>query len=292
VEVRGTSTPRKWRPLGLAFSVAAALALPACAFWELDDWDDHAGEHSDGGPDAGGDAKRDVEHDARAEGGPLTFCDRARADTEGRVLFCQDYDELDAGWMPTKCVSCTSVIEPGDGSPSPPNVLVLHSMAGESNSSVYQYQPFVQPFTSVSGEFWASVDEAQSDGEPALQQVAYVVNGENYVRFRITVFRGRFVGDLAITSHDATRYVEPHSLPADVGVWHHFSYNLSTVDGKRVYSWTVDGVPMATNEEIADASEIDGETTEVDLNTGLIYLKEPSAGDTGWRMDSVLLTKP
>ena len=266
--------------------------LPACAFWEVDGWDDHPNAPVD---DAGLEAGLDGGADA-----PPAFCRH----TDARVLVCEGFDEESPDWLETKtCSTCDASIGPTDAgnAPSRPNVLFVSSRSEDGAAvSIANVKSFDADLQSVTSDFWFYVDTATSNGVPAIQDLQYQADVENYIRVRVTLAAGDLSVDFVVA------YVEDRALkvtfpfqtktPVQPGVWHRVHYTIRSNDGPPRYTWRVDDELVNGSDDalIPNGEKVAGKFTHVELITGIEYVGgyQPDAGKTAVRVDSVLLTTP
>lgn len=281
IGMRRSQRPRK---LCLAWSsVVVAVALPACAFWELDDWSAHV---ADAGVADGGSGP-----DTSA---PPPFC----ASVGAASLFCDDFDTDGAVWNSTQtCLTCSygTGVPDGEAAPSPPNVLFVDAPAGEANPSAYRQKSLVGDYPSITGEFWGYVERADANGQAAFQELAYVVDAGDSIRVRIFVERSSIYLGTAVnaTSLSGVTYTDVASAAFEQRMWHHVSYTLATSGTTRTISWTVDGVVKVSALPIQDADHVVGRATRVDLRSGIFYIGDHATdGGTRVRMDNVRLVAP
>jgi hypothetical protein len=265
-------------------------ALPACAFWELDDWsarngivDAADGSVGDGGSGDGANAKSDANYCA-------TIADSS--------VFCDDFDTDANPWTEAvSCPSCTSfVLSPDAGNePSPPNVLYFNSHAGDPDPSNYRLKTFNGSFTSMTSDFWAYVDSADTNGQAALEQLVYTVDGNDYIRVRVYVNNDIVTLQTAVdaTSLSNTSFDVVSSTAFALHTWHHVNFALLTTGGAHQVTWTVDGAVITPPTAIQDADRVPGPATRIDLQCGVFYVgNEPTTGITYSSFDNVTLSVP
>jgi hypothetical protein len=261
-----------------ALIVAAAAALPACVFWDMSDWSDHAATTSGGGgssPDAG-----------------RCFIDG------GQTLFCDDFEPPPIAWSDASiCDTCSLQVEALDAAPGHVLAVQSKSPSQQEGGGVFRFESIPGSFSVATVHFSIFVARSDPSSEAAVEELGIGTGATNLGRVRLWLkYDGSARLNTAVEAPGLSG-LKAADVPAQIevttGAWHRVAMTIDASVSKPTVSLVIDGQQLVSSKTFQDGSYLSAPFDSITLTNGIRYLGYPSDGG-GWEilLDDVWITSP